>query len=267
MTHELEYDVPVLIVGRRAGRARGRPRARTPRHPIAARRAARRDVAAAAGHRRQHPLHGADPHRGGWRRRCARARSTSSWLMLRVRDARTRRRGYRDPGRHADTGADRPRSAPSSRRACRRITSRPCCCATCVPTAARAPSSRPRSSAWTTGPTACVPFCGTQRAGDERVVRARYVVAADGAHSTVRRALGIPMRGPDHLAEVVTALFRAPLWDVVGEHRHGIYSVIRPDAMGASSCPPERDDRWLYGVYWDPGRARRPTSTRSGCCS
>jgi 2-polyprenyl-6-methoxyphenol hydroxylase-like FAD-dependent oxidoreductase len=87
--------------------------------------------------------------------------------------------------------------------------------------------------------------------GDERVVRARYLVAADGAHSTVRRALGIPMRGPDHLAEVVTALFRAPLWDVVGEHRHGIYSVIRPDAMGLF-LPAGGDDRWLYGVYWDP---------------
>jgi putative polyketide hydroxylase len=87
--------------------------------------------------------------------------------------------------------------------------------------------------------------------GDTRVVRARYLVAADGAHSTVRRALGIPMRGPDHLAEVVTALFRAPLWDVVGEYRHGIYSVIRPDAMGLF-LPAGRDDRWLYGVYWNP---------------
>jgi putative polyketide hydroxylase len=87
--------------------------------------------------------------------------------------------------------------------------------------------------------------------GGERIVCARYLVAADGAHSSVRRALGIPMRGPDHLAEVVTALFRAPLWDVVGTHRHGIYNVTRPDAMGLF-LPAGRDDRWLYGVYWDP---------------
>jgi putative polyketide hydroxylase len=33
-----------------------------------------------------------------------------------------------------------------------------------------------------------------------RVVNARYVVAADGAHSPVRRAVGIAMNGPDRLA-------------------------------------------------------------------
>ncbi len=88
-------------------------------------------------------------------------------------------------------------------------------------------------------------------AGEARAVHARYLVGADGAHSTVRRALGIPMRGPDHLAEVVTALFRAPLWDVLGEFRHGIYSVTHPEAPGLF-LPAGRDDRWLYGVYWDP---------------
>jgi hypothetical protein len=34
-------------------------------------------------------------------------------------------------------------------------------------------------------------------------------------------ALGIAMRGPDGLGHVVTAIFRAPLWQVVGEHRYG----------------------------------------------
>src|SRR5262249_41867726 len=35
--------------------------------------------------------------------------------------------------------------------------------------------------------------------GERRDVRARYLVAADGAHSTVRAALGIRMRGADDL--------------------------------------------------------------------
>ena len=41
--------------------------------------------------------------------------------------------------------------------------------------------------------------------GAAREVRARYLVAADGAHSRVRTALGIAMHGEDHLAEIVTA--------------------------------------------------------------
>ena len=37
--------------------------------------------------------------------------------------------------------------------------------------------------------------------GAERTVRAGYLVGADGAHSRVRRLLGIAMDGPDHLNE------------------------------------------------------------------
>jgi putative polyketide hydroxylase len=93
-------------------------------------------------------------------------------------------------------------------------------------------------------------------AGSEREVRARYVVAADGAHSTVRAALGIRMRGSADVLAGVTALFRAPLWPALGEHRYGIYAIQRP---GAESLflPAGPDDRWGFGYLLDPG-ARAP---------
>ena len=87
--------------------------------------------------------------------------------------------------------------------------------------------------------------------GDVRSVRARYLVAADGAHSAIRTALGIAMRGPDGLAHVVNAVFRAPLWRLVGEHRYGIYSVEHPDGVG-TFLPAGRGDRWGYGTWVDP---------------
>jgi 2-polyprenyl-6-methoxyphenol hydroxylase-like FAD-dependent oxidoreductase len=83
--------------------------------------------------------------------------------------------------------------------------------------------------------------------GAERQVRARYVVGADGAHSAVRRALGVALHGPDRLAECATALFRAPLWDLVGERRHGIYDT------DAGVVLPAGGDRWLLGTMWAPG--------------
>jgi 2-polyprenyl-6-methoxyphenol hydroxylase-like FAD-dependent oxidoreductase len=83
--------------------------------------------------------------------------------------------------------------------------------------------------------------------GASREVRAAFVVGADGARSTVREALGIAMRGPDRLEEAVTALFRAPLWEVVGERRHGIYDIAHPDAAGVL-LPGGRGDRWMYGT-------------------
>ena len=60
------------------------------------------------------------------------------------------------------------------------------------------------------------------------------------------------MRGPDGLGHVVTAIFRAPLWQVVGEHRYGVYSVSHPQGAG-TLLPSGRGDRWHYG---DVGRCR-----------
>ena len=92
------------------------------------------------------------------------------------------------------------------------------------------------------------------RTGAARTVRAGYVVAADGARSAVRRALGIDLVGADDVLAGVTALLRAPLWDVVGEHRHLVYSINHPDAPG-TFLPTGRSDRWLYGFRPERGAA------------
>jgi putative polyketide hydroxylase len=49
---------------------------------------------------------------------------------------------------------------------------------------------------------------------------------------------------------VVTAIFRAPLWQVVGEHRYGVYSVSHPHGAG-TFLPSGRGDRWHYGTWVD----------------
>ncbi|MEU4425553.1 FAD-dependent oxidoreductase [Actinoplanes sp. NPDC024001] len=79
------------------------------------------------------------------------------------------------------------------------------------------------------------------------VVGAAYVVAADGAHSTVRRALGIAMAGPDNAMAGLGVEFRAPLWEVVGEHRFALYTVTHPDGAGVL-IPAGDGDRWQYGM-------------------
>ncbi len=84
-------------------------------------------------------------------------------------------------------------------------------------------------------------------------VDAGYLIAADGAHSRIRSALGIQMRGPDDLNGAVSALFRAPLFDVVGERRHAFYMITRPEAEGVFL--PAGRGRWLYAVTHDAGSA------------
>jgi putative polyketide hydroxylase len=88
--------------------------------------------------------------------------------------------------------------------------------------------------------------------GRSRVVTAAYVVAADGAHSTVRAALGIRMHGSQDQLAGVTALFRAPLWPTLGDHRYGIYVTTRPGAQGIF-LPAGPGDRWGFGYLAEPG--------------
>jgi putative polyketide hydroxylase len=97
--------------------------------------------------------------------------------------------------------------------------------------------------------------------GEVRSVRARYLVAADGAHSRIRTAVGVPMRGPDGLAHVVTALFRASLWPVVGQHRYGIYFVSHQQGAG-TLLPAGRGDRWYYGKWVEPQEIESYTPER-----
>jgi putative polyketide hydroxylase len=59
-------------------------------------------------------------------------------------------------------------------------------------------------------------------------------------------------RSEHSLSAAATALFRAPLLDLLGPHRYGIYVVDHAAGQG-TFLPAGRDDRWLYGVEnYDP---------------
>jgi len=87
-------------------------------------------------------------------------------------------------------------------------------------------------------------------AGEPHTIRARYLVAADGAYSRIRAQLGIRMLHEQRLHDSVSVLFRASLWGLLDEHRYGLYSIEHPGAPGIF-LPAGRDDRWIYGATVD----------------
>lgn len=64
--------------------------------------------------------------------------------------------------------------------------------------------------------------------GDERAVRARYVIAADGAHSFVRERLGIGMRGRGGFADCMTIYFKADMRAMIGDRALSVVYVNHP---------------------------------------
>jgi 2-polyprenyl-6-methoxyphenol hydroxylase-like FAD-dependent oxidoreductase len=67
--------------------------------------------------------------------------------------------------------------------------------------------------------------------GPERRVRARYLVAADGAHSFVRRQLGISMAGRGSFADCVTIYFKADLRALIGDRNLSVVYVNQPGLL------------------------------------
>jgi len=71
----------------------------------------------------------------------------------------------------------------------------------------------------------------TRDDGLERKVRARYLVAADGAHSFVRQRLGIGMAGRGSFADCVTIYFKADLRALIGERNLSVIYVNQPGLL------------------------------------
>jgi 2-polyprenyl-6-methoxyphenol hydroxylase-like FAD-dependent oxidoreductase len=68
--------------------------------------------------------------------------------------------------------------------------------------------------------------------GPERTVRARYVLAADGAHSPVRKRLEIPSLGHGSFSDSITIYFRADVRPLLGDRNLSVVYVFNPRLVG-----------------------------------
>jgi 2-polyprenyl-6-methoxyphenol hydroxylase-like FAD-dependent oxidoreductase len=68
--------------------------------------------------------------------------------------------------------------------------------------------------------------------GPECTVRARYVLAADGAHSPVRQRLGIPSLGHGSFSDSITIYFRADVRPLLGDRNLSVVYVFNPGLVG-----------------------------------
>ena len=68
--------------------------------------------------------------------------------------------------------------------------------------------------------------------GPERTVRARYVIAADGAHSPIRERLGVRVLGHGSFSDSITIYFRADVRRLTGDRNLSVVYVFGPRLQG-----------------------------------
>jgi hypothetical protein len=83
------------------------------------------------------------------------------------------------------------------------------------------------------------------------VVRARYVVGADGGDSVVRRAAGIDWHSLGSEGHHLAALFRGDLSPAVRGRAYALYATVAPGSEGmfVTTGDPER---WVFDQEWRP---------------
>ena len=106
-----------------------------------------------------------------------------------------------------------------------------------------------------------------RRSGVESVVRARYMLAADGGR-TVGPGLGVVMEGPEPFVHTISVHFAANLAPWMDSDDAIIHTIVRPELdgtwlrTGCLAVGPSRFDRhseeWVVTITLPPGQEDRP---------
>jgi 2,4-dichlorophenol 6-monooxygenase len=89
--------------------------------------------------------------------------------------------------------------------------------------------------------------------GETHEVRSRYVIAADGAGSRVRKSLGIEMQGPPRIRSFAMIHFAASLRPIVRD-RLGVLNFVMDPEAGGVFVAHDIDREWVYMHEFDPDR-------------
>jgi 2,4-dichlorophenol 6-monooxygenase len=87
--------------------------------------------------------------------------------------------------------------------------------------------------------------------GESIEVRSRYLIAADGAGSRVRKSLGIEMEGPPRLGSYMMVHFGANLRPLVKDRPGVLYWLLDPEC-GPTLVAHDIDREWVYMLPFDP---------------
>ncbi|MCB0991321.1 MAG: FAD-dependent monooxygenase [Acidimicrobiales bacterium] len=100
--------------------------------------------------------------------------------------------------------------------------------------------------------------------GNERTIRSDRLIAADGASSRVRKALGIEMLGPASLQSYMAIHFTADLSGLLADNPGVLHFVLDPAARGTFVAHDIRSE-WVFMSAYDPSKDAPADFTADRC--
>ena len=93
--------------------------------------------------------------------------------------------------------------------------------------------------------------------GFESEIRAKYVIAADGANSPVRETLGVKTTGQGIQGHLLNVLFHADLQEFVRGREFSLCLIERPEVAGLFTSI-NNSNRWVFHISYDPSKGESP---------
>ncbi|MGH8906392.1 MAG: FAD-dependent monooxygenase [Egibacteraceae bacterium] len=103
-----------------------------------------------------------------------------------------------------------------------------------------------------------------RQTGQRHIIRAHYLVAADGAHSCVRKALGIGHRSHGVAGHFVSIIFRAKIDILEAMPDFTFVYLLNPKVQGIVLVI--EPNRWMFGVNYYPERGQSPSDFTAERC-
>lgn len=103
-----------------------------------------------------------------------------------------------------------------------------------------------------------------RESGGKHLVRATWLIAADGAESPIRTMLGIGMLGPGALFHRIGIYFRADLGEVGRDRPALLYLLSPPEGAGVMAAV-NLADQWLYMAPFRPDQERIEDFNETRC--
>jgi putative polyketide hydroxylase len=102
--------------------------------------------------------------------------------------------------------------------------------------------------------------------GEEYIVRAQYLIAADGAHSFIGRELGVVMEGRGTLGHSVNIYFRADRGSLVRGREFFLCFIENAEVHNGVLFDVGNTDRWILNVPYDPENDPTAREFTPECC-